>query len=194
MSQRSAIRILNSNLRSLFTHSFLIPHPSFLNLLVRRIDLILRSTLLRWVLTLLLGLALIGLTACDSSPAPSATPIPTPGGGATPAASDQAPAPVGTQGGAPAAVPTGGAPPAAVPSASLGPLDTPTPDPNEPPRITVEELQKLMDANSVLLIDVRSKLIYEQTHIQGAVSAPFEEIEQQAKILPKDRLVVAYCQ
>jgi hypothetical protein len=156
---------------------------------------------LRWVVTLLLSLALLGLAACNASPAPGATPIPTPGGAATPAPADQAPAPsdqapppVGTQGGAPAAVPTGGAAPAPVATVGQGPIDTPPPDPNEPPRITVAELQKLMDANSVLLIDVRSRAIYGMNHIKGAVSAPFEEIEEQAKILPKDRLVVAYCQ
>lgn len=161
----------------------------------------LRLTPLRVLLTLLLALALVSLAACGPTAAPSVTPIPTSGSVATPAPSDQAPAPsdqapapVGTQGGAPAAIPTGGAPPAAVPSASTEPLDTPTPDPNEPPRVTVEDLKKLMDTNSVLVIDVRSKLIYEQNHIRGAVSAPFEEIEQQAQLLPKDRLVVAYCQ
>ena len=51
-----------------------------------------------------------------------------------------------------------------------------------------------MDAKSVMVIDVRSRAIYEQNHIAGSISAPFEEIEQQAKILPKDQLVVAYCQ
>jgi hypothetical protein len=168
---------------------------------------------LRGVLILLLGLALLGLAACGPTAAPGATPIVTPGAATpapsdqAPAPSDQAPAPVGTQGGAPAAVPTGGMAPPAVPTggavppavptggADPGPVSgAPAPNPEEPPRISVEELKKLMDAGSVLLIDVRSEAIYGMRHIAGAVSAPFEDIERQARILPKDKLIVAYCQ
>jgi len=59
--------------------------------------------------------------------------------------------------------------------------------------ITLEALQALMQRGETLLIDVRPREEYEQSHIPGAVSVPFDELERQLSSLPSDVDIVAYC-
>jgi hypothetical protein len=65
-----------------------------------------------------------------------------------------------------------------------------------PPRITLGDFKALYDdpAKRPLILDVRSKALYEQGHIAGAVSFPESDMDARIKELPKDRLIVAYCQ
>lgn len=44
-----------------------------------------------------------------------------------------------------------------------------------------------------VVVDCRSAEDYAKGHIPGAVSLPYRTIEQQAPLLPKDKLIVAYC-
>lgn len=64
------------------------------------------------------------------------------------------------------------------------------------PRISMEEFRALYDdpARRPLVIDVRSKQAYDEAHIAGAVSFPEAEVDARVAELPKDRLIVAYCQ
>ena len=43
-----------------------------------------------------------------------------------------------------------------------------------------------------MLVDVRSREEFEQTHILGAVSIPLAELERRADSIPRERLVVLY--
>lgn len=66
----------------------------------------------------------------------------------------------------------------------------------EIPRITVDELKKLIDAKSdVIVLDVQLKDIYDKGHIKGAMSFPWKaEINDgDVEKLTKDKLIVTYC-
>ncbi len=62
--------------------------------------------------------------------------------------------------------------------------------------ITVEDLYKMMTAKQeVFLFDVRQPLdlLADSEIISGARRVPPKEIEENAKLIPKDREVVVYC-
>jgi rhodanese-related sulfurtransferase len=67
------------------------------------------------------------------------------------------------------------------------------------PRITIDELKKLTDQKSdVLIVDTHPKGLYEKHHIKGAVSIPWAMLGiawEDAQKLPKDKgkLIVTYC-
>jgi len=66
--------------------------------------------------------------------------------------------------------------------------------PEQIPRITAAELKSKVDARlSLVVVDVRSKEEYEQSHIAGAVSMPSEEISQRYNELKGYKQVVTYC-
>jgi thiol-disulfide isomerase/thioredoxin len=79
---------------------------------------------------------------------------------------------------------------------------TPTPapisqvDPVDPPRMPLEEFKALYDdpATRPLILDVRAKEAYDEGHIAGAVSFPEADVDTRVSELPKDRLIIAYCQ
>jgi len=61
-------------------------------------------------------------------------------------------------------------------------------------RITLAELKKLLEANKVLVVDVRTADAYKVSHIPGAVSAPLTEIEKHVQELKSARKpIVTYC-
>lgn len=64
------------------------------------------------------------------------------------------------------------------------------------PRISVEELKKMIDAETpVTIIDVQPKDIYEAGHIKGAISIPWKSqiALEDVWSLPSDQLTVTYC-
>jgi hypothetical protein len=65
-----------------------------------------------------------------------------------------------------------------------------------PPRMALDEFKALYDdpAKRPLILDVRSKELYAQGHIPGAVSFPESEMDARVGELPRDRLIIAYCQ
>jgi len=78
-----------------------------------------------------------------------------------------------------------------------GPSPTPTLEsrfsPNVP-RISPEELKEKLDAGTeVVVVDVRSKEEFDQGHIPGAISIPYEEIEARYRELPRDKEIITYC-
>lgn len=70
----------------------------------------------------------------------------------------------------------------------------PTVQPAE--RIPLADFKALYDdpAKRPLIIDVRTATSYEQGHIEGAINIPEAEVAARIAEIPKDRLVVAYCQ
>ncbi len=64
------------------------------------------------------------------------------------------------------------------------------------PRISIEELKKMMDAGApVVILDVQPREIYDAGHIQGAISLPWKAqiALEDVWSLPEDRLIVLYC-
>lgn len=59
--------------------------------------------------------------------------------------------------------------------------------------VDIAELRRLVDEDTVTLLDVRPELEYRQGHIPGARSIPVAELERRLAELPSDREVVAYC-
>ncbi len=59
--------------------------------------------------------------------------------------------------------------------------------------IRVSDVYKLITAGAkVLLVDVRSRQEYLIRHIKGAVSMPVSTVEERAREVPRDGLVVLY--
>ena len=67
-------------------------------------------------------------------------------------------------------------------------------DTSEVPRITAEQVKQRLDAGvNLVIVDVRSSEEYEELHIAGALSIPWEEIaERQSELYPYDE-IVTYC-
>ena len=67
------------------------------------------------------------------------------------------------------------------------------------PRITIDELKKLTDQKTdVMIVDTHPKGLYEKHHIKGAVSIPWAMLGiawEDVQKLPKDKgkLIVTYC-
>jgi predicted sulfurtransferase len=62
------------------------------------------------------------------------------------------------------------------------------------PRISAQELQRLMAAKQALIIDVRSAEEYRQAHIEGALNLPIQQIEAgQYPEMPRDKQLISYC-
>lgn len=59
--------------------------------------------------------------------------------------------------------------------------------------LTRTELLARIDANDVLLLDVRPEDEYEKGHIPTAINIPLADLESRIESLPRDRLIAAYC-
>ena len=59
--------------------------------------------------------------------------------------------------------------------------------------LSAAELSERLEQGRVVVLDVRPEPEYRAGHIEGAVSAPLEELESILPLLPKRREVVAYC-
>jgi 3-mercaptopyruvate sulfurtransferase SseA len=60
-------------------------------------------------------------------------------------------------------------------------------------RVSVAELQKMVEAGTVAIYDTRSKMSYDAEHIKGALSLPEGEADARAAELPRDKTLVFYC-
>jgi rhodanese-related sulfurtransferase/thiol-disulfide isomerase/thioredoxin len=62
------------------------------------------------------------------------------------------------------------------------------------PRITVEDLKKMMDEGAtVVIVDTNEEINYKLKHIKGAIHFPWAKVIGDPGPLPKDRLLVLYC-
>jgi hypothetical protein len=98
---------------------------------------------------------------------------------------------------------TGGTASSGQPAASVPTtvVDTQTDTSSQPapedsvPRISLADFAKLYSTFSdrPYIVDVRTKDLFDQNHIQGAVSVPEEDLSKHLAELPKDKLIVTYC-
>src|SRR5262245_31537774 len=67
---------------------------------------------------------------------------------------------------------------------------------SEPPRMPLDEFKALYDdpAKRPMIIDVRAAASFDEGHIAGAVSFPEADVDTRVNEIPKDKLVIAYCQ
>lgn len=60
--------------------------------------------------------------------------------------------------------------------------------------VTVQELKELLESeNKPQLFDARSRSSYDRGHIPGAISLPFDELENRLSEVSRERLVIFYC-
>ena len=59
--------------------------------------------------------------------------------------------------------------------------------------VSKEELVQQIAEGSVVVLDVRPVVEYDQGHVAGARSIPIDELERCLAELPRDREIVAYC-
>jgi hypothetical protein len=66
----------------------------------------------------------------------------------------------------------------------------------DPPRMELKDFKASYDdpAKRPIILDVRAADVYASGHIKGAVSFPEADLTARAIELPKDKLIVAYCQ
>ncbi len=87
-------------------------------------------------------------------------------------------------------------PPTLTPAATLPPSTPTVVETGPPPRIPLAEFKALYDdpARRPLIIDVRSPESYQAGHIKGAISFPESDVDARVGELPRDKLIIAYCQ
>lgn len=84
-------------------------------------------------------------------------------------------------------------------SSALGPGNTALPQSTGPipypniPRIPLEETMDKLSSGEAVLVDVRSRQAYDESHAAGAISIPEEEMEKRQNELPSDKEVILYC-
>jgi rhodanese-related sulfurtransferase/DNA-binding transcriptional ArsR family regulator len=66
-------------------------------------------------------------------------------------------------------------------------------DNNAQNAVSLAELEQMVEAKNILLLDVRPKVEYEFGHITGAISIPMNELIANLKNIATDMDVIAYC-
>jgi len=65
---------------------------------------------------------------------------------------------------------------------------------NKMPRVSAEELKRLVATGRAVIVDVRSAEDYRGAHIQGAINLPLQQIEAgQFPNLPRGKRLISYC-
>jgi rhodanese-related sulfurtransferase len=59
--------------------------------------------------------------------------------------------------------------------------------------IKTNDIVNYIGRPDVLIIDLRDKKEYEAGHIPAAVNIPYEELEKRKSYLPKNKLLIFYC-
>ena len=84
--------------------------------------------------------------------------------------------------------------PPAAPAKPAAPAAVATPASIVIDRVTVDELKKLIEADKVVVLDVRSADAYRESHIPGSVSTPLAELDKHVeKLKSAKKAIVAYC-
>lgn len=60
--------------------------------------------------------------------------------------------------------------------------------------INSKEMDGYIDNMNALIIDIRDKDDYEKGHIKGAVNIPMDELEKDYSKMPKNKILVLYCE
>lgn len=66
-------------------------------------------------------------------------------------------------------------------------------DNNSQNAVSLGELEQMVEAENVLLLDVRPSIEYDFGHITGAVSIPMNELMANLRNIAKDKEIIAYC-
>lgn len=66
-------------------------------------------------------------------------------------------------------------------------------DNNAQNAVSLSELEQMIEAENVLLLDVRPSVEYEFGHITGAISIPMNKLMAQLKDINIDKEIIAYC-
>jgi rhodanese-related sulfurtransferase len=56
------------------------------------------------------------------------------------------------------------------------------------------DMQEIIQKKRALVLDVREREAYQKEHWQGAVNLPYEEMEYWLSRIPKDRVLILYCE
>lgn len=60
--------------------------------------------------------------------------------------------------------------------------------------ISTNDMDKYVNNKRALIIDVREPEAYEKKHIENAINIPFEKLEKDYNKMPKDLILVLYCE
>lgn len=60
-------------------------------------------------------------------------------------------------------------------------------------RVTIAELDELMKAEKVFVVDVRDRDSYNAGHIPGSKVVPVAEVQDRLDEFPRDKMIVTYC-
>jgi rhodanese-related sulfurtransferase/DNA-binding transcriptional ArsR family regulator len=66
-------------------------------------------------------------------------------------------------------------------------------DNNSQNAVSLGELEQMIEAGNILLLDVRPPVEYEFGHITGAISVPMNELLANLKEITKGKEIIAYC-
>ena len=61
------------------------------------------------------------------------------------------------------------------------------------PRVSLQEAQEKMSQGRAVLVDVRTKSSYDNSHAAGAISIPEAEVAARKDELPRDKEIILYC-
>ncbi|MBT8250709.1 MAG: rhodanese-like domain-containing protein [Acidimicrobiia bacterium] len=60
-------------------------------------------------------------------------------------------------------------------------------------RISPDEAHAMAQRGEALIVDVRERAAYEESHVSGALALPESELDTRIGELPRDQLIVTYC-
>ena len=66
-------------------------------------------------------------------------------------------------------------------------------DPARAGRISRDDIRAMLRRGDAVLIDVRPSVEYENGHLPGAMSLPYDELPHRLSELPRDKRIVTYC-
>jgi 3-mercaptopyruvate sulfurtransferase SseA len=61
------------------------------------------------------------------------------------------------------------------------------------PRVSVKDAKAALESSSAVFVDVRAAQTYQQSHIQGALSIPFDELPSRTNELSPSDWIITYC-
>lgn len=54
------------------------------------------------------------------------------------------------------------------------------------------QLQDILDKNNYIIVDVRTKEEYDESHVKGSINIPYDEIDENTN-LDKSKTIIVYC-
>lgn len=57
---------------------------------------------------------------------------------------------------------------------------------------TESKLDKIISDNNYIIVDVRTKEEYDESHIKGSINIPYDEIDEKTN-LDKNKTIIVYC-